>query len=224
MKRRAPVLVPSLNRAVAEAARCLNGGGLLVFPTETFYALGCRCLDAAAVEAVYRVKGRDRGQPLPLLAADRKQAAAFARLEAAPERLYRQFWPGPLTVLLPALPVLPELLVNAAGLVAVRVSPHSEASLLARLAGCPLTASSANLHGRPPASRLQSLDCLLARALEASGARHGVFEGALPPSGGLPSTLVEPLAATGQGGKALRLLREGAISVQALEAAGFRVV
>jgi L-threonylcarbamoyladenylate synthase len=211
-----------LHSTTAEAAQCLLRGGALIFPTETFYALGCLATDAAAVVRIYQIKNRESTQPLPLLAADREQAARAARLEAAPKELLERFWPGPLTVLLPAMPALPAPLVNDRGQTAIRISAHEQACELARLAGGPLTASSANLHGRLPVNRLQNLDVELIQSLNRQNVDTGLFEGDIPPAGTLPSTLVEPMGSNDK--RDLRLLRIGAVSADDLEAAGFHLV
>jgi L-threonylcarbamoyladenylate synthase len=212
-----------LHHTIADAAQCLRRGGVLIFPTETFYALGCLASDAAAVDRIYRLKKRNPAQPLPLLAADGKQAAQAARLESAPQVLLKRFWPGPLTVLLPAHPSLPPSLVNGRGRTAVRISPHRAATELARLAGGPLTASSANLHGCQPVCRFRDIDEELIHELDKHSPEAGLFEGDVPPAGGLPSTLVEPLAPAERGRIRLRLVRAGAISAEDLERAGFCV-
>ncbi|MDR2744660.1 MAG: L-threonylcarbamoyladenylate synthase [Desulfovibrio sp.] len=212
-----------LHHTIADAAQCLRRGGILIFPTETFYALGCLASNAAAVDRIYRLKRRGATQPLPLLAADRKQAAQAARLESAPQDLLNLFWPGSLTVLLPAHPSLPPSLVNSKGKTAVRISPHRAATEMARLAGGPLTASSANLHGRRPACRFRDIDGELIHELDRHSAEAGLFEGDVPPAGGLPSTLVEPLASAEQGRICLCLVRPGAVSAEDLERAGFCV-
>ena len=148
-----------------EAVACLRGGHALIFPTETFYGLGCLATDSVAVARVYQLKRRPVHKPLPLLAASVEQVRAVACLEAMPEAL-AAFWPGPLTVLLPARPALPAALVNERGQVAVRVTPHPVAAALALGAGGPLTASSANLNGRQPVCRVEQLDPELLAALE----------------------------------------------------------
>ncbi len=210
------------------AARCLRRGGVVIFPTETFYGLGCLAADAAAVGRIYQLKRRPVQRPLPLLAADAAQAGNVVRLEAAPPELVARFWPGPLTLLLPARPGLPEPLLSAGGKAAVRVSPHPLAARLAHLAGGVLTASSANLSGRPPARTLEELDPELLSALAESGDAGGLLPAlseAEQPAGGEPSTLAEPLPespAGEEGGCArLRLLRVGAVGVRALTDAGF---
>ncbi|RRD69561.1 MULTISPECIES: L-threonylcarbamoyladenylate synthase [unclassified Desulfovibrio] len=216
----------SAHLSLEEAALCLRRGGVLVFPTETLYALGCLATDSRAVERVYQIKRRSVHKPLPLLAADAEQAGAVVHLAALPPEL-AAFWPGPLSVLLPALPSLPLPLRNARGLAALRVTSHPQAAALARAAGCPLTASSANFRDAAPACLLQDLDTDLLDALTAASPLPGrcpLLSGHPQPAGGKPSTLVEPLPKKPGGQKALRVLRPGAVPEKALEDAGFFLV
>lgn len=209
---------------IADAARCLQQGGLAVFPTETFFGIGCLASRADAVARVYQVKQRPVQRPLPLLAGSREQLASLVRLDAAPSGLLDFFWPGALTVALPLLPeaaaaLSPALAASLSreGLAAVRVSPHPAAAELARLAGGVLTSSSANLSGREAVRDAEALD---PRLLEALDGPHDVILSAPPrPAGGLPSTIVRP----GPLGF-LHILREGAVPVDALRAAGFSLV
>lgn len=214
-------------RDLQEAVACLRGGHVLIFPTETFYGLGCLASHAAAVNLIYQIKGRPVHKPLPLLAASEEQVSAVAQLEAMPEAL-RAFWPGPLTVLLPARQGLPPQLVNEAGQVAVRVTPHPVAAALALGAGGPLTASSANRNGQPPVCAAADLDTQLLAALKSAGQCPCVVGEGPQPQGGAPSSLVELLPEQGEQcagapcGR-LRIVRPGAISREALEAAGFTI-
>lgn len=215
--------------SLEEAAHCLAVGGIVIFPTETLYAIGCRADKPGACARLCALKGRPAGSPLPLLAAHTAQAARAVRLEAAPPPLLRRFWPGPLSLLLPALPELAPQVRNDDGLAALRVTPHPLAARLAALAGGALTASSANFSGAVPAARAGELDAALLAALAAQeGAPDGCVAGLLAarapeeePGGGLPSTLALPLS--GSGGRSLRVLRQGAVSAEALAAAGFRL-
>ena len=178
------------------------------------------------MERVYQIKRRSVHKPLPLLAADAEQAGAVVHLAALPPEL-AAFWPGPLSVLLPALPSLPLPLRNARGLAALRVTSHPQAAALARAAGCPLTASSANFRDAAPACLLQDLDTDLLDALTAASPLPGrcpLLSGHPQPAGGKPSTLVEPLPKKPGGQKALRVLRPGAVPEKALEDAGFFLV
>ena len=225
---------------LAAAARFLRNGGVLVFPTETFYGLGCLAANAEAVARVYQLKQRPVHKPLPLLAAHAAQVDAVAELAAMPKGLLA-FWPGPLTVLLPARSCLPQALVNGQGLAAVRVTPHPLAAQLAEQAGGALTASSANLSGGAPICSPGELDPALLEALRrmaqnmpcSSGCATQTpkAEASLPlalggplPAGGLPSTVVEPLNGGDGGAGRLRIVRAGAVSAAALEAAGFALV
>ena len=221
---------------LAQAARFLRAGGVLIFPTETFYGMGCLAAHAEAVARVYQLKCRPVHKPLPLLAAHAAQVDDVAELAAMPKGL-AAFWPGPLTVLLPARACLPQALVNAEGQVAVRVTPHPLAAQLAVEAGGALTASSANLSGGEAVRNPQQLDPALLDALQqmaqeipmpASGKdfmhnQQPILLGGPLPAGGLPSTVVEPLGCAKEGAGRLRVLRAGAVSVAELVAAGFTV-
>lgn len=208
---------------IADAARCLQQGGLAVFPTETFYGIGCLACCADAVARVYQVKQRPVQRPLPLLAGSREQLMPLVRLDAAPAGLLDAFWPGALTVALPLLPCAAAALspvlaasLSREGLVAVRVSPHPAAAALARLAGGVLTSSSANLSGHEPVRDIAALDPRLLQGLD--GPYDVILDAPPGPAGGLPSTIIRP----GPFGF-LHVLREGAVSLDALRAAGFHI-
>lgn len=204
-----------------DAARRLRDGGVLAFPTETFYGLGCCADQAVAVARVYQAKRRPVHMPLPLLAGSLDLLRPYVTLEQAPEALLTAFWPGPLTVVLTARltplegrRLLAPQLVNLRGKAAVRLTPHPLAARLSCLAGAPLTASSANISGQAAARVPEELDERLLAAL--TGPDDGVVVSGPAPAGGVPSTIVEPLAGTD-----LRVLRLGAVSLEALKAAGF---
>ena len=177
---------------------------MLAFPTETFYGLGCCADQAVAVARVYQAKRRPVHMPLPLLAGSLDLLRPYVTLEQAPEGL---------TPLEGRRPLAPQL-VNPKGKAAVRLTPHPLAAQLSRLAGAPLTASSANISGQAAARVPEELDERLLAAL--TGPDDGVVVSGPAPAGGVPSTIVEPLAGTD-----LRVLRLGAVSLEALKAAGF---
>lgn len=140
----------SANLAAALAA--LQRGEVIVFPTETLYGLGADALNFAAVEKVFQLKGRDPNNPFPVLIADRAMLDSLVS-EVTPlaEKLMRHFWPGPLTLVLPARADIPRPLVNRQGGIGVRLSSQPIATELVRLLGHPLTATSANPSGQPGA-------------------------------------------------------------------------
>jgi L-threonylcarbamoyladenylate synthase len=195
-----------LEARVREAAAVLRRGGLVAYPTETFYALGAIARDAAAVDRLAHAKGRPDGKPLPLLAADRAGVEEVAEVGAAAARLAERFWPGPLTLVLPARGRLPAAICAGTGAVGIRVPGSEVARALAREAGFALVATSANLAGAPAPVRPEALDPELRRRLD-----H-VLDGG-PAPGGLPSTVVA------LDGDQPRLLRAGPIALEALRAA-----
>ena len=137
---------------LSAAIAALKGGDVIVFPTETLYGLGADALNGAAVEKIYQLKGRDAANPIPVLVANRKMLGVIvAEVPPLAKRLIDQFWPGPLTLVLPARKELPRPLLNSAGGVGVRISSQAIANELVKGLGRPLTATSANLSGKPPA-------------------------------------------------------------------------
>jgi L-threonylcarbamoyladenylate synthase len=193
-----------LDARIREAAAVLRRGGLVAYPTETFYALGAVALDGDAVERLARVKGRRDGKPLPLLAADVAAVAQVAALDGPAARLAERFWPGPLTLVLPARAVLPAAVTAGTGTVGIRVPGGDVARALAAAAGAPLVATSANLAGEPPPARAGAIAAELRARLD-----HVLDGGATP--GGLASTVAEVV-----GGR-VRVLRAGPIPAEALE-------
>jgi len=133
----------------------LKAGELVVYPTETFYAIGADAFSPIALRRLFQVKRREPGRPVGLIAADTAMAFSVAReIPTDARRLADAFWPGPLTLVLPARDDLAEELAGAEG-VGVRVSPNPVARALSTGIGRPITATSANLSGRAPASTLE---------------------------------------------------------------------
>jgi len=132
--------------ALARAAALLLEGELVAFPTETVYGLGAHALDPDAVDAIYEAKGRPPTNPLIVHVADIEGAKRLtAHWPRVAERLAEAFWPGPLTLVLPRAPGIPDRVTAGLGSVAIRVPAHPVALALLRAAGCPVAAPSANL-------------------------------------------------------------------------------
>jgi L-threonylcarbamoyladenylate synthase len=141
---------------ITAAVAGLKRGEVIAFPTETLYGLGADALNPAAVEKVFQLKGRDSKNPIPVLVADREMLFSLvASVPSLAEKLIVRFWPGPLTIILPARRDIPAPLVNAAGGVGVRISSQTIAAELVKALGHPLTATSANPSGQPPARTAQ---------------------------------------------------------------------
>ena len=194
------------------AAELMLDGHPVIFPTETFFALGSRALDADATARVYRAKHRSTVRPLPLILGNWEQLDMVAKVPDGFMPLLKRFWPGPLSVLFPARLRVPDILTGGTGRVAVRLSSHPVARALAEAVGEPSTSSSANISGTPAVVSADQLDKELLVSVK------GVLDEPPAPAGGLPSTLVELL----EDGK-LHILRSGAVTSAELIAAGFEV-
>jgi L-threonylcarbamoyladenylate synthase len=141
---------------ISLAVAALQHGEAIAFPTETLYGLGADALNAAAVENIYRLKGRDPANPIPLLVADRAMLDLLvSEIPPLAERLITKFWPGPLTLVLPARRDIPAPLLNSAGGVGIRISSQPIATELVQRLGRPLTATSANPSRKPPARTVE---------------------------------------------------------------------
>jgi L-threonylcarbamoyladenylate synthase len=166
---------------VRRAAELLRSGGTVAFPTETVYGLGANALSPEAVAKIFAAKERPAWDPLIVHVADRamlEQVVASAEIGVDAENLMAAFWPGPLTLLLPRAPQLPEPVTAGRALVGVRVPQHPIARELIRLAGVPVAAPSANRFGRTSpttaAHVLEDLDGRIDAVLDGGAATVGV--------------------------------------------------
>ena len=197
--------------AVPAVVAHLGGGGLLAYPTETVYGLGSRAR-AEDIAALSQLKGRRAKKPFLLLVSDRRMAEAqgLAFNEAA-NALARAFWPGPLTLVLPGGGGrLPEVLRGPEGGIAVRWTSHRGMARLVAALGEPLTSTSANLPGAPPAPGAAAIARDFAAAVAAGKLMvlDGGVLGNQPPSTVVDCTQAVP-----------RLVRGGALTVQELRRA-----
>jgi L-threonylcarbamoyladenylate synthase len=167
---------------IAEAAEAIRHGQLAVYPTETVYGLGADALDADAVGQVFAAKSRDREDPVSLAVPDADAAADVTAPTDRERAFMAAFLPGPVTVVLRRLPVVPDALTAGRDRVGVRVPDHDRAlALLGEVA--PITATSANVSGRPSARRVADLDDRIREQATA------VVDGGETPGGG--STVVD---------------------------------
>ncbi len=197
---------------LAECGALLRQGELVCFPTETVYGLGANALDPAAVAKIFHVKNRPADNPLIAHISDWTMLDQV--IDTMPEeiqKLAERFWPGPLTVVLPRGPKIPDIVSAGLPTVAVRCPEHPIARALIREAGVPIVAPSANLSGRPSPTCLdhckEDLNDKVAAIID--GGRCSI---------GLESTVLAPM-----GGRKLKLLRPGGITLPMLEEAGFEV-
>lgn len=170
--------------AIIEAAACLHRGLPVVFPTDTVYGVGVMPFDEAAIERLYALKGRPADKGVPILLSDPIHLERVARMvPPVAQSLIERFWPGPLTLIVPRVPDLPEL-ISPNDTIAVRIPDHEVARALIREAGGAVATSSANLSGQDPAhtgeAAMAALQGLVAAVLDDG-----------PSPGSRPSTIVD---------------------------------
>lgn len=194
-------------RALEQAISTMQRGGVVAFPTDTVYGIGASLAFPDALDRIFELKQRDRDRTLPLL------VSSPANLDRVTDRvppellqLASQFWPGPLTIALPARSGLPACVVAADGTVGVRVPDHSVALTLTQRCGGAIAVTSANVSGTPPARRAEEIGPALAEELDL------VLDGGIA-RGGLASTVIRLDGAT------IEVVRPGAIPTSAIEAA-----
>lgn len=189
-------------------------GRLVVYPTETFYALGCAATVHASVLQVFAAKRRPLDKPLPSIVGDWEMAEKFLYFDPLTRALAERFWPGPLSIILPVTEKFSSLARDAQGRAAVRMTPHPVAAQLCSSVGVPLVSSSANRSGRDPVCDPRMLDAGLV-----ADAGAVVVEDRPLPGGGKPSTLVEMVRPG-----VLHVLRHGAVTRNQLEGCGYGVL
>lgn len=190
---------------VAYAAEQIKSGQVLGMPTDTFYGLAADPFNLRAVERVYEIKSRSRHKPLSLLIESEDQAEMLAR-DPLPDEFYelaRKFWPGPLTIIVPAASRLPLKVTANTGNVALRIPSANIPLSVIRAAGVPITATSANLSG--------ASECTTAAAVrDQLQERIAIIVDGGPSPRDVSSTIVD----LSEGG--WRILREGAVPRQAI--------
>jgi L-threonylcarbamoyladenylate synthase len=196
---------------IGRAAQILRGGGLVAFPTETVYGLGANALNESAVRKIFAAKGRPSTNPLIVHVADGEQVGdVAAQWPATAAQLAQAFWPGPLTLVLPKQPRVPDIVTAGGPTVAVRCPNHPVARALLRQAGVPIAAPSANRSTELSPTRAEHVLKSL------NGRIDAVLDGG-PCPGGIESTVVDVT------GEVVQLLRPGLITLPMLEALVGRV-
>jgi L-threonylcarbamoyladenylate synthase len=192
--------------AIEEAAMRIRRGGVVALATDTLYGLAADPFNAAAVARVFTIKGREADRALPLIAADVTQVTArLSPLNAMADRLAARFWPGPLTLLLPARPPLVAAVTAGTGRVGVRVPADAIARAVCRLADAPLTATSANVSGAAATADPDVVERTLGSSVD-------FLLDTGPAPGGAPSTIVDVTA------DVPRLVRAGAVGWEEIQA------
>ena len=192
---------------IDEAGRLLRAGGVVVFPTDTLYGLGADAFSVSALERVCSIKGRPAGLALPLLVGCWDQVKLVARhIPETGSRLASTYWPGPLTLILPKVAHLPDLITGGGDTVAVRMPDHEVPLALVQQVNGPITGTSANRSGEPDLLTVQEVETQL------GGLVDYIIPSPIIPNG-IPSTVVDVTS------HKPRLVRQGALPFQEVLAA-----
>ena len=131
-------------RHVRHAVEVLEGGGVIVYPTDTIYGLGCDITCKAAIERIQRIKGRDAKKPMSFVCADLNDISRYARVSNFAYRILKRLLPGPYTFVLPAAKETPRLLRSRQKTVGIRIPDHPVSAALVATLGRPILSTSAN--------------------------------------------------------------------------------
>ena len=190
---------------IDKAVAILKKGGVIAFPTETFYGLGTDARDEAAIDKIFGIKGRDFKNPILVVIGDRGHLDAFAAdIPGNARRLMDRFWPGPLTIVFRAATSVSPKLTAGSGKIGMRLTSHPIAMEISKRLGGPVTATSANLSGAPECSTAVEVLSQL------EGRIDGVVDGEQTP-GGKGSTIVDATVSP------VKVLREGVIAAALIQ-------
>jgi len=182
---------------LAVASEAVTDGGLICFPTDTVYGLGCDPLDALAIEKILATKGRGQ-KAMPVLVRGMQDAEHLAVFSENARRLAERYWPGPLTIVLPAKDHVPSILAPE-GTIGLRSPRHTICQQLLGLCSGNLVGTSANLTGKPPAISVEQIVEQLGKHVDV------VVDGGKSPVG-IASTVVDLTQ------NHLIIIREGQVS------------
>lgn len=190
--------MPADYSSIVRASEIIRNGGLVVFPTDTVYGLGCNPRNSEAVERLFRAKKRE-AKPIPILCDCLGTAASVVDLSGPAERLAKAFWPGALTIVAPARIEFPRAIHQGSRMVGVRVPAHELSLRLIRDSGGTITGTSANLSGHAPCRSAEQAISELGAAVDL------VLDGGY--LSGRESTVVR------LDGERIEVLREGGVRV-----------
>ncbi len=191
--------------SLAQALEVLKKGGVVAYPTETFYGLGVVADDVYALEKIFEIKERDRGKPVSILIADRAQLESWVdNVSPRDEKLITAFWPGALTLVFKARSSVSNLLTAGSGKLGVRISPNPIALGLCKGLGRAITATSANLSGESSCRTAEEVAAQLGSRID------GIVEGVTSPTS-KGSTILDV------SGEEIKVIREGDVLLKRIE-------
>lgn len=185
---------------INKVAKVLHNGGIIGYPTETIYGIGCSAYNNNAVQRIYDLKGRDQSKAMILIAADMLQVQELVKtIPVAAEKLIESFWPGPLTLVFEASEKLKQYAIKTSKTIAIRIPACPICLALLKSCDFPVVSTSANISGTAPAITAQEVENVFCDQLDL------IIDGGPTPSDA-PSTVVDVTK------KNIKIIREGAIS------------
>ena len=208
-------LLPPTREGVKKASDIIRGGGVVIYPTDTVYGIGCDVFNEKAVERVFEIKQREE-KPMPILCSSLDDVSKVGYVDESLYNLAIATWPGAVSIITRKSPRLPSKVTAGLDKVAVRIPAHFIPLEIVRLAGVPIVGTSANISGRPPALSHEEIDKSILELCDAllQGGRAYV---------GVSSTVLEPVEKN-----KVKVIREGAIKrielEKRLKVVGFAIV
>lgn len=186
-------LLSDYDSALSAAKKAIQKNGLVIYPTDTLYGIGCNALSEKAVEKVYSAKLRERGKPLSIIVSDFEMLMRFCKISGKQKGMLHELLPGPYTFILPLKAPMPAAQAMEIG---VRVPEHAFMRQVSKELSLPIVTTSANLSGKPDVAELSSLDPFVAATADAiiDGGRCSYAQG---------STVIDLIR--------MKVLRKGAV-------------
>ncbi len=142
-----------ISKAITQAVRVIQNGGVIAFPTETVYGLAADAGNEDAIQRIFDLKRRPANKPILILISDKTQITEFvAKVSSIADRLMKKYWPGPLTIVFPAKSSVSSILRGGGDTIGIRIPSHPVAQALLQACICPLTAPSANISSTQPST------------------------------------------------------------------------
>lgn len=149
-----------------QAVEVFKRGGIIIFPTDTVFGMGCRIGDGKAIKRLYKIKKRGKGKPTHILVKDFEQANKYGLFNSQSKKLTQEFWPGPLTLVVEARNTVPNLIRGLDDTIGIRQPNHKMANELIAAVGEPILAPSANFTGDTPPTRFSEIDKNLTKLVD----------------------------------------------------------
>ena len=195
----------NLSTSISRAVQILRDGGVIALPTDTLYGISANALDPEAAAKVFSIKGREERSPLPIFVSDSEDLFRYGRdVPDAAVRIAEIFWPGKLTIVVRKSDLIPDVVSGGLDTVGLRIPDHPAPREIVAQLGAPITATSANVSGKPALTSAEDVVAELGSRLDL------VLDGGiLAPSA--PSTVIDVTA------DPPRILRQGALSASDIQ-------